>query len=163
MSVAGAKLSTDRFESSTTLMAAKYIGLAERLDLPVISYFCDLPRDEGIRSENSKEQHAMIATIYSLIRQMVGLLDYSSKNYLVLSTERLFPLDGTMRSWPQTLSVFQDLLQCMPNGSFCVIDGFEKLDDRSTDLPLEEVLGSLRHSRMQVLLTTTGRSRCSPC
>jgi len=102
----------------------------------------------------------MIALLYSLLRQMIELLLPRFETTTDLSEQRFRGLDGSMDSWQDALSVFQDLLSLMPSTVFCVVDGIHWLDDRSTDTPLRELIDALRADKLRLLLTTSGRSGC---
>jgi hypothetical protein len=156
----GSHTEADDFENPVTVMAAKFVDLADRSRVPVISYFCELRRNEPLRPGNTREAQAMVSLVYSLQRQMVELLLPRIYTDIDLSESRFRRLDGTIDSWADALSILRDLLDLVPNTVFCVIDGFQWLDDRSTDSYLKELLQVLRREKLKVLFTTTERSAC---
>lgn len=70
----GPHIEADDFENPVTMMAAKFVDLADRSRVPVMSYFCQLSRHEQLRPGNTREMQAMTALLYALLRQMVELL-----------------------------------------------------------------------------------------
>ena len=59
--------------SPTSMIAAEYISSAVKLKIPVVSFFCTLPRKRRL-SEDLPEVEALISLAYSLIRQLIELL-----------------------------------------------------------------------------------------
>ena len=158
----GPPFEANDFENPMTLVAAKFVDLADRSGVPVVSYFCQLGRHEQLRRGNkTREIQVLVATLYALLRQMVELLLPQFKAAVDLSKSRFQSLDGTVDTWDGALAVFRDLLKLMPEGGvLCVLDGLQWLDDRSTDTYLEKLIEALRGDRLRVLFTTTGRSAC---
>lgn len=106
------------------------------------------------------EVQAMLSLVYALTRQLVELLLPRFDTPIDLSDKRFTRLDGTAGSWTETVAVFRDLVQLVSGGAICVIDGLHWLDDRSTEVYLEEFFGVLREGKLRVVFTTTGRSAC---
>ncbi|WQF78715.1 hypothetical protein CDEST_03729 [Colletotrichum destructivum] len=155
----GNPMQCDDFDNPVTMMAARIVGLADQLKTPVVSYFCELRRDERLRDGNgSREAQPLVTLAYSLIRQLMELLPPAFESSSDLSTERFRSLDGTIRSWNTALSVLADLVDTMPGSVFCIVDGLHWLNDRSTDGCLPELLRVLRGGKLKVLLSTSGRS-----
>lgn len=90
------------------------------------------------------------------------------------STQRRFTtLDGSLNTLDDTLAVLSELLDLAPPLLFCVVDGFQDLDDRSTEQYICKLLGTLRHHMaktgpssmgsdriLKILFTTAGRADC---
>ncbi len=157
----GSHTMTDDFENPITAIAARYIDLADRSGVQIISYFCELRPNEPTRPSNTTgETAALFSLVYALLRQMIELLPPRFDTHLDLSESRFRRLNLEFDSWPDMLSATRDMLELMPEPVFCVINGFHWLDDRSTDDSLEEFLQVLRTEKLKVLFTTTGRSAC---
>ena len=154
----GPFIGTEDFENPVTMMAAKFIKLADQFRIPVISYFCQLCRQQNTRPSRALEEEALTALFYALLRQMFEVLPPRFKTNVDFQESRFLRLDGTMDTWKDAMSVFCDLLALMPNGILCVLDGLQWLDDMSTNERLEELIQVLRGSKLKLLLTTTGRS-----
>lgn len=141
------------------------VNFARKPKLLVISYFCQLTRGEILRSGNTRESQALISLVYSLLRQMIEELPMEFESESKFNGERFSRLDGTLKTWNEAVDLFNDLLQFMLKILLCVIDGFQWLDDRSTDKYLKDFVKILRggavpsSNAFKVLLTTTGRSR----
>ena len=156
----GSDTEADDFENALTVIATAFINLAERSRVSVISYFCELRQGENPRPGNTREAQATVSLVYALLRQMVERLLPRFDATTELSESRFRRLDGTINSLAEALSVFRDLLELTSDSVLCVIDGFQRLDDGSTDGYLKEFLQALRKSKMKILFTTTGRSAC---
>ena len=153
-------------QSQPARLAAIYIDYATRSDLPSISYFCELSRDEPLRPDNSRESQALLALAYSLIRQLVEILPPEFESPYDLSEEKFASMDGTLKTWKVTTEILRSLISFIPKKLFCIINGLQILDDKSTESSLDELVQLLHglsvpdeHS-VKVLFTTEGRSRC---
>jgi hypothetical protein len=158
--------------SVTTLIAAKYATFAAKSKIPVISFFCELATKKLPRK--TPEEAALISLVYALIRQLVELLPVDFASQIDFGQERFKPLDGTLDSWTETMKLLDDLLNLRPLYLFCVLDGFQWLDDSSTKKFLDNLLDVLRdHTStrkgvnsnssnlvLKILFTTAGKSRC---
>jgi hypothetical protein len=158
--------------SVTTLIATNFISFAKGSKFPVISFFCELAAKSP--PEKTREEAGLISLVYALIRQLVELLSVNFVSEMDFGPERFKLLDGTLNSWTETMKLLNDLLHLRPIYLFCVIDGFQWLDDSSTEKLLESLLDVLHqhtsardgetsnpsNQRLKVLFTTAGKSRC---
>ncbi|KAK7994264.1 hypothetical protein PG991_015852 [Apiospora marii] len=150
----------DQYNPLATI-AARVIDLADQGNVPVISYFCNLPtRDKLLQGNTCREAQASAALITALTRQALELLLPEFETNLDLSEARLSLVDGTLESAPETLQLLGDVLNILDMQLLCIIDGLHWLDDRSTNTILSELVKTLRNSRTKVLFTTTGRTAC---
>ncbi|KAK7961912.1 uncharacterized protein PG986_002737 [Apiospora aurea] len=150
----------DEYNPLTTI-AARVVDLAGQGEVPVMSYFCHLPRGEILRPGNStREAQASVALITALTRQAMELLLPRFETSVNLSEVRLSLVNGTLESLPETLRLLGDIVKILDMQMLCVIDGLHWLDDRSTNNILSELLKTLRSGNVKVLFTTTGRSAC---
>lgn len=150
-----------------SVLASMCIEFATSANLPVISYFISLPLREDLREGNSREVQALVSLTYALIRQLIEQLPPQFSSLSDLSSEQLELLDGTRNSLPGAIKLLQDLTQVVPKPLFCIVDGFQVLDDWTTEALLEDLVkvlnGGVENSgggkTLKVLITTTGRSR----
>ena len=157
--------------SSTALLAAKYAASTAASNLPVISFFCELPRKTRSR-ESTQEVDALMSLIYALIRQLIDLLPLTFRPKEHLDRQSIQALDGTTRTFAGAIALLKALLDLSPAVLFCVIDGFELLDDQSTRQYLTDFVKALKGHQsgnehmtasrrtLKFLFTTAGRSRC---
>ena len=91
---------------------------------------------------------------------MIELLLPKFQTKADLSVGRFRDLDGCIFSWSELVGLFRDLLPLTPDTLLCIIDGLHWLDERSVTKCLEELIKTMRGTKMRVLFTTTGRSAC---
>lgn len=154
----GPAVEVDDTENPLTSLAAKFIDLVGANRLPVISYFCEIPRTAD--NNVTRELKGTVSLLYALLRQMVEQLLPRLETSLDLSEERFLSLDGSLDTWAEALEMFRDLVSLVPGTVYCVIDGFHWLDDKTTDLALAQLVECFRGGRLKVLFTTSGRSGC---
>lgn len=146
------------------MLTAKLIRLAANNAVPVLSYFCHLPRRDPLRPGNpTREAQALIALTYALLRQAIALLPpaFETTMGVDLSERRFGALDGTVRTWGVAVGVLGEVLALVPRVVVCVVDGVQWLDDASTRELLRGFVGALAaQERVKVLFTTAGRSAC---
>ncbi|KAI9653507.1 MAG: hypothetical protein M1821_007015 [Bathelium mastoideum] len=147
--------------SNMSAAACATIATAEKLDIPIVSHFCQLPS-----SGDRREEAGLIGLLYNLIMQLLEHLPPKIDTHEVpLSQERLAKLDGTMNTWYEALDLFEDLLKHNPWPLLlCVIDGLTRLDFGVSTPRCEEVIYSLtKHFKtseriFKVLLTSSGNT-----
>ena len=159
--------------SPTTMVATQYVVSANQANIPIISYFCELPRPRTRLPRGvTPEMSGLLSLTYALIRQLIELLP-SFMNYTDgLGKQRFERLDGSVDSYDEAITVLGELLDLSPPMLFCVIDAFEVLDDRSTARHVTAFVNTLRGHEiyksplstgsdrvLKILFTTAGRSR----
>ncbi|KAH8659276.1 hypothetical protein BGZ60DRAFT_121443 [Tricladium varicosporioides] len=139
--------------SAVSLAAASIVLVSEQNKMSMISYrihlgdFEDSEMSEETRTspslvvdpDSSVEMERLIMMVYSLIRQMVWLLPENIDTESNLSFERFYLLDGSIKSLPEALNLFEDLLELMPSLLLVIIDGIQFVDNDRYDI---EGLGS---------------------
>ncbi|PYI05229.1 hypothetical protein BO78DRAFT_152337 [Aspergillus sclerotiicarbonarius CBS 121057] len=144
------------YPSPVLLVSTCYANFARKARLPVISHFCNRSTDGG--TELTFEQH-LIALAYSLIRQLIEYLPPVVESHAGcnLSAERFKPLNGTLTSWKEVLSLIDILLHFAPPLLVCVIHGLDIIQDASTDQQIRSLVRILlMHTRHQTVLTPSG-------
>lgn len=150
-----------------SVLAATCVDFAVSAKLPVISYFISLVPNEELQACHPREVQALISLTYALVRQLIEQLPVQFSSVFDFSEGRLALLDGTLASWSDAVSLLKDLVQVVPKPLFCIVDGFQVLDDWSTEELLVELVEVLKGGnandtggeKLKVLITTTGRSR----
>lgn len=92
----GPAVEMDDMEKALTSLAAKFIDLVGANSLPVLSYFCELPR--AVQENVTRETKATIALLYALLRQIVELLPPQFDTTLDFSEGRFLGLNGALDS-----------------------------------------------------------------
>ena len=157
--------------SFTSMIAAKYVESAAEARIPVVSVFCEV--HHGKTPDGSKpEVEALISMTYGLIRQLIGLLPPTIEAKPDFGAQRFKELDGSMDTWAEALMIMKDLLDLAPPTLLCVIDSFDRLEEKSTERALSDLCKALcgrvladRETSgsprvLKVLFTTAGRSNC---
>lgn len=161
--------------SSTAPIASHCIDLAVESRIPVISFFCELPR-RGMTLPHpmTPEMAALISLTYALIRQLIELFPSATIQVPTSLNRQSFErLNGFSESLDEALEILGLLLDQSPPILLCIIDGLQKLDDQETRRHLTLLLETLRGQRrtmdadnanpdrvLKILFTTAGRSRC---
>jgi hypothetical protein len=148
---------SSRLNSVVTPMDAKLIQFAESSKIPVISYFCELNRDDEDADNLTREMKQLAALLYALVRQMIELLEIqftSSSNFSASCFSSL-----SYSTWKEALYLFNELAELMPPLLFVVIDGFEWTDDFSTESSIKDLLSALQRKNFKVLISSGQRSR----
>ncbi|KAL3421223.1 phytanoyl- dioxygenase family protein [Phlyctema vagabunda] len=152
--------------SQTALLSSMCMHSATKASLPVLSYFCELKRGQVIRQGNTRQSQELVALLGALVRQMLTLIPPQVRGGANLSPTKFEALDGTMHTWSILLDLFRGLLIFSPPRLYIIIDGFQWLDDTSTNIALRELVNVLRGADLtdehglKVLITTQGRSAC---
>ena len=157
--------------SFTSMIAAKYVESAAESRIPVVSVFCEVHHRKTL--DGSKpEIEALISMTYGLIRQLIELLPATIEAKPDFGAQRFKELDGSMDTWAKALTIMKDLLDLAPPTLLCVIDGFDRLEEQSTEGVLSDFLKALCERVvadrgtsgsprvLKVLFTTAGRSGC---
>ncbi|BCS03591.1 uncharacterized protein AKAW2_70469S [Aspergillus luchuensis] len=145
------------YPSPVLLVSTCYANFARKAGLPVISHFCNRSTDAA--NELTYEQH-LIALAYSLIRQLIEYLPPVVESHAGcdLSGERFKPLNGSLTSWKEVLSLIDILLHFAPPLLVCVIHGLDVIQDASTDPYIRSLVRTfLTHTRHQPELLPNGK------
>ncbi|OJZ86533.1 hypothetical protein ASPFODRAFT_206962 [Aspergillus luchuensis CBS 106.47] len=145
------------YPSPVLLVSTCYASFARKAGLPVISHFCNRSTDAA--NELTYEQH-LIALAYSLIRQLIEYLPPVVESHAGcdLSGERFKPLNGSLTSWKEVLSLIDILLHFAPPLLVCVIHGLDVIQDASTDPYIRSLVRTfLTHTRHQPELLPNGK------
>jgi hypothetical protein len=154
-----------------TKIAANFISHATEVNIPVISWFCELPADSSKIVQPTGEERSLIALTYALIRQLIELLPSAPSEPINVDIDDIVMLEGTLKTMDVALVLLKDLVEQVDSMLFTVLDGLQWLDDQHTSPYLGDLILTLlsasainqqRSEQMfplvRVLLTTTGRS-----
>jgi hypothetical protein len=139
------------------------VATANSIGAPFISHFCDKPPRHLQTEEQDLEKVGLIGLVYNLILQVVKLRIENSN--LTINGERFNALNGTIESWPQSLSILDDLLQDVSGVQYCAIHGLNDLESGTGFEWCSQMVDLLlKHHRAEntafnLLFTTTGQCR----
>jgi len=151
------------------VLASMCVNYATKANLPAISYSARCRKLKNWRGGNTRELQAMFSLTYGLIRQLVELLPVQFSTNLT-SPKTAFFLEGTSKSWTDAIDLLRDLVETVPKPLFCIVDGFQVLDDWSTESLIGDFVKVLidseskgvkrvKREKLKVLVTTTGKSK----
>lgn len=151
--------------SAMSTLAAKIIDVVDTSKLPVISYFCERKR-ENPRQRLSPHASGTLALANALLRQSFELLSSEVVGNDMSAVEQL---DGSLECFRQILNLLNAALDNGKPIVYCIIDGMQDIEDRTTIRLLEGLVQLLQRRSMplsngkltfKVLITTSGRCRC---
>jgi hypothetical protein len=143
-----------------TRIGLKLVSLAHkhRHNVPMISFFCQLNSAKNLQLNETAEMKALTAVLYALIRQILEILPLPLENDIDLTESRFQHLNGTRGVWKDALMILEDLVGCITQPVFCILDGLQWLEHTSTQKHLRNLLEVLRRNYLHVLYITTGSS-----
>jgi hypothetical protein len=160
--------------SQNTLTAAFMVASLQRLQIPVISYFCHY---ETAHDKSFDRGDELARCVYTLIFQAAQMLpeELSSRHIdqdIDLSSARFEQLDGSPGTLREALELLRNLMLVGPLLYFCLVDGLQLLEsqDRNTELGeyLDELVDILckapkgitdKKRLVKIGFTTSGHSR----
>ncbi len=134
----------------TTVAAARIVDTADKLGLPTLSFFCDIPltAETGhLTSDNEAGSVSppLLGLVYSLIFQLTQLLPPLTNIASLLDVSQLASLNASYTSWPLALQTLSKLLlDAAPPFLLCVVDGFHAFETPDVvvdSTPSRELLG----------------------
>ena len=141
---------------------------AQNEGFPVMTYLCR--RETGDDGARGTKLEMLVDLTHSLIYQLQTHLKEISAPLQSVHQERLDALDGTA-TLTDEISVLADLWGAMKSHWFCIIDGFQVLEDDADTTLVEHLRDLLRvlcpplkdsaagdPSKSKTLITTSGRS-----
>lgn len=148
--------------------ASRLVDSASKSGTPVISYFCTLEctREAARSSGQTRQQHAMIAMVYAVIRQLIEMSPFSFDQQFDAIAGHISCLDGTLQRLPDALKALSALISLAPPILYLIIDGVDNFDNSSTCDALNNFISTLRHHLdiatgpiIKVMFTTNLMSR----
>lgn len=112
--------------SHNTLAATWIVALAEKSQLPVLSYLCQTSQPSRL----NKEQR-FCKMLLSLIAQAMRFLPEEISTHIDLSFQRLDASIAESAGAPELLSLLQDLISLIPTIAFFFIDSLQALEHPS--------------------------------
>jgi hypothetical protein len=151
----------------TRMLISNYIRAAENAGILCISYFCNTSHEDPPVGR-SRETVGLAQLMYALLKQLVGYLPAQLPHGHSLGQDRFDALDGTLRTWPEALTLFEELIaMASPPYLLFAIHGIEQVEDVYTSEPLESLMAALRRLledeakglKLKVLFATCGHSQ----
>ena len=134
----------------------------------ILFHCCQLPARNILIGEVGRHEAGLISLLYSLIIQIVHGIPPEVTSSANLEKARFQKLDGTMHSWADAISLFEDLLAISMPYLFCIISDFGLLDYGDGSQPCRDFVVALRrvmtsldsqHQVLKILFTTAGSTR----
>jgi hypothetical protein len=152
---------------STRMLISNYIRAAENAGILCISYFCNTTHEDPPVGR-SRETVGLAQLMYALLKQLVGFLPAQLPHGHSFGQDRFDALDGTLRTWPEALTLFEELIaMASPPYLLFAIHGIQQVEDVYTSEPLESLMATLRRllddeakgPKLKVLFATCGHSQ----
>jgi hypothetical protein len=149
-------------------LAGSLITAASASKTPIIFHFCEPLKVGETISGLSVEETGLISLVYSLIRQLIFLLDSEVTTDINFSVYRFLSLETPTENWKEALSLLSDLFTLAPGVLHCVIDGIDGLDYGRGHAKCVEFLAVIRQREFssikeglisKILFTSTSYSK----
>ena len=150
-----------------TVAAARIIKGAEQINLPIISFFCEVPAPDDVQHHGTNDGKVtpLLGLIYSLIYQLTKLIPPLTDVGFVVPFSQAASLRASLADWPSSLWILSSLLTIAPPLLLCVIDGYYAFESLTSDpaatRELLEVLQKTVHIKdrvFKVLFTNSRRA-----
>lgn len=153
-----------------TVAAARIVDTADKIGVPTISFFCDIP--PGSEADQSLSDDEVVSVsppllglVYSIIFQLTLLLPPLTDIGSLLTASQVASLNTSFGGWPIALEILSKLLTMAPPFLVCVIDGFYAFENPGMDsMPTHELLSVLQNAMeeeqkvLKVLFTNSRRA-----
>lgn len=141
-------MSTGCYPSDLSALSGSIINAASESKTPIMFHFCEPIRSTDMAEGLTAEESGVLALVYSLIRQLILLLESAVDNSFDLRAERFQKLESPLQNWEEAISILGDLLVLSPGVLFCVIDGVDDLDYGRRRTLFGDVLGLMRRHQV---------------
>lgn len=165
-----AAYSAEARSSQVTVAAARIVEISNKIGLPAISFFCDIPLKSDTDHSTPDDEVVspsppLLGLVYSLVFQLTRLLPPLTNIGSLIAASQVTSLNASFTSWPLALQILSKLLTVAPPFLLCVVDGFHAFENPETDSTLtRELLGVLQaamkeeHKVLKVLFTDSRRA-----
>lgn len=165
-----AAYSAEARSPEVTVAAARIVETADKIGLPTISFFCDIPPGSDADHPASDDEAAsvslpLLGLVYSLIFQLTQLLPPLTNIGSLVVASQVSSLNASFTSWPLALEILAKLLAVAPDFLLCVVDGFYAFETPEMDsTPIRELLNvfqnamGMRQKVLKVLFTNSRRA-----
>ena len=165
-----AAYSAEARSPEVTVAAARIVETADKIGLPTMSFFCDIPPGSDADRPASNDEATsvsppLLGLVYSLIFQLTQLLPPLTNIGSLIVASQVSSLNASFTSWPLALEILAKLLTVAPDFLLCVVDGFYAFETPEMDsTPIREFLNvfqnamDMRQRVLKVLFTNSRRA-----
>ncbi|KAL2838263.1 hypothetical protein BJY01DRAFT_251062 [Aspergillus pseudoustus] len=152
-------------QTSAQLAALGVVWTAIQAKAQFISYICQRPRFRaGSQFQAAEEKVGVLATVYSLIRQLLQFAPPDDKVLISKDTIEKLTETSVDESWNAAMGILRLLLEHTPTLRYCIISGINLFEGAARGMCQEFVDVLFAHVRnahcpVRVLFTTSGQSR----
>lgn len=132
------------YPTDLSALAGSLISAASASKTPILFHFCEPLKTGDIAKGLSLEETGVVSLVYSLIRQLIGLLEPDINVDIDFSADRFLSLETPLDSWKEALSLLNDLFTLAPGVLLCVIDGIDDLDHGRGQAKCADILALMR-------------------
>lgn len=158
----------NHYPSDISALSGSLITAALESKVPILFHFCEPSKRDNLTNGFNAEEAGVVSLVYSLIRQLILLLEPDVDASIDLSAERFSLLQSPLSNWKEVTSFLNDLLTLSPGILLCVIDGIDDLDYGRGQLLCADILALMRRREaasersrliLKVLFTTTSYAK----
>jgi hypothetical protein len=142
------------YPTELSALAGSLISAASASKAPILYYFCEPIQKRDIPAGFTMEEIGMVSLAFSLIRQLVSLLEPDITTHVDFDSDRFLSLEKPLDKWKDALVLLEDLFVLSPGVLLCVIDGIDALDYGSGQSKCGDMLALLK--RWELLSTKQG-------
>ncbi|KAE9375263.1 hypothetical protein N431DRAFT_453923 [Stipitochalara longipes BDJ] len=156
------------YPSDLSALSGSLINAALGSKIPILFHFCEPAKSVDLADGLNTEEAGVVSLVYSLIRQLILLLEPDVDASIDFSAERLSLLESPLGNWREVISFLNDLLTLSPGILLCVIDGIDDLDYGRGKSLCADILALMRRREaasarsgliLKTLFTTTGYAK----
>lgn len=142
------------YPNELSALAGSLVHAALASKTPILFYFCEPVKSSDLPAGFTVEQHGAVSLAFSLIRQLVLLLEPDFSTNIDLGCTRFLSLEKPLDNWKDVLALLEALFSLSPGVLLCVIDGIDYLDYGLGQPMCMDILALLKRRE---LLSGTGR------
>jgi hypothetical protein len=156
------------YPSALSALSGSLINAALESKIPILFHFCEPAKSFDLADGFNAEEAGVVSLVYSLIRQLILLLEPDIDSSIDFSAERLSLLESPLGNWKEVISFLNDLLALSPGILLCIIDGIDDLDYGRGQSLCADILAMMRRREavsersgliLKTLFTTTSYAK----
>jgi len=116
------------YPNELSALAGSLVNAATASKTPILFHFCEPVRSNDMIPGFTAEQCGAVSLAFSLIRQLILLLETDFDTSVDFGKARFLLLEKPLENWKDVLALLEALFDLSPGVLLCVIDGIDYLD-----------------------------------